>query len=243
MGSNKPELVITRIFDAPRSLVFQAWVDPKHLRQWSAPHGYELSHCEGEARPGGAWRCCMRSSDGKELWLGGVYRKVVENELIEQTHVWDEDGDEKIVTVRFEDEGRKTRMTMRQGGQGLGSGRPPGREDPDRDGQVQRGAGEGRRDARGRGAPTHVERNPRPLLADGALLGRLRRIFVETVHAFYAERAAKEGISGAKTGAVTVVQRTSSDLRLNPHLHLVALDGTYHEQGAEPSSPGKRSAT
>jgi hypothetical protein len=48
-----------------------------------------------------------------------------------------------------------------------------------------------------------------------------------------AERAAKEGISGAKTGSVTVVQRTSSDLRLNPHLHLVALDGAYHEQGAE----------
>jgi len=114
VGSNEPELVITRIFDAPRSLVFQAWVDPKHLRQWSAPHGYELVHCEGEARPGGAWRCCMRSSDGKELWLGGVYLEVVENELIEHTHVWDEDGDETIVTVRFEDEGRKTRMTMRQ---------------------------------------------------------------------------------------------------------------------------------
>jgi len=56
----------------------------------------------------------------------------------------------------------------------------------------------------------------RRLAQDGALLGRLSRIFAETVHAFYAERAAKEGISGAKTGSVTVVQRTSSDLRLNP---------------------------
>ncbi len=73
----------------------------------------------------------------------------------------------------------------------------------------------------------------RRLAQDGALLGRLTRIFAETVHAFYAERAAKEGISGAKTGSVTVVQRTSSDLCLNPHLHLVALDGGYHEQGAE----------
>ncbi len=73
----------------------------------------------------------------------------------------------------------------------------------------------------------------RRLAQDGALLGRLTRIFAETVHAFYAERAAQEGISGAKTGSVTVVQRTSSDLRLNPHLHLVALDGAYHEQGAE----------
>ena len=64
---------------------------------------------------------------------------------------------------------------------------------------------------------------------------------METVHAFYAERAAREGALGAKTGAVTVVQRTSSDLRLNPHLHVVALDGAWHEQGGE--LPGKGSGT
>jgi hypothetical protein len=73
----------------------------------------------------------------------------------------------------------------------------------------------------------------RRLAQDGALLGRLTRIFEETVQTFYAARAAKDGIRGAKTGSVTVVQRTSSDLRLNPHLHLVTLDGAYHEQGAE----------
>ena len=73
----------------------------------------------------------------------------------------------------------------------------------------------------------------RRLAQDGALLGRLTRIFEDTVHTFYAERAAEESISGAKTGSVTAVQRTSSDLRLNPHLHLVALDGAYHERGAE----------
>jgi len=73
----------------------------------------------------------------------------------------------------------------------------------------------------------------RRLAQDGALFGRLTRIFEEAVPTFYAERAAKEGLSGAKTGSVTVAQRTSSDLRLNPHLHLVALDGAYHEQGAE----------
>ena len=68
---------------------------------------------------------------------------------------------------------------------------------------------------------------------DGALLGTLTRLFVQTVQAFYAQRAAASGVSGAKTGAVTVVQRTSSDLRLNPHLHVVFLDGTYHAQGEE----------
>ena len=73
----------------------------------------------------------------------------------------------------------------------------------------------------------------RRLSQDGALLGTLTRIFVETVHAFYSERAAREGALGAKTGAVTAVQRTSSDLRLNPHLHAVVLDGAWHEEGGE----------
>jgi hypothetical protein len=72
----------------------------------------------------------------------------------------------------------------------------------------------------------------RRLAHDGELLGALSRIFVESVHTFYVERAAAGGTSGAKTGAVTVVQRTSSDLRLNPHLHVVFLDGAYHEDGA-----------
>jgi hypothetical protein len=73
----------------------------------------------------------------------------------------------------------------------------------------------------------------RRLAQDGALLGDLTRIFLESVQTFYAERAAMGGALGAKTGAVTVVQRTSSDLKLNPHLHSVFLDGAYHEEGAE----------
>ena len=64
-----------------------------------------------------------------------------------------------------------------------------------------------------------------------ATLGRLTRIAVETVLAFYAARAGEEGRPGAKSGAVTAVQRTSSDLRLNPHLHVIALDGWREEDG------------
>ena len=71
------------------------------------------------------------------------------------------------------------------------------------------------------------------LAMDGALLGNLTRILVETVHAFYGSRAAEESAPGAKTGSITVVQRTSSDLRLNPHLHAVVLDGAWHEQDDE----------
>ena len=74
----------------------------------------------------------------------------------------------------------------------------------------------------------------RPRLAqDGELLGRLTQIFVDAVQAFYVRRAAQGGAMGAKTGAITAVQRTSSDLRLNPHLHTIALDGAWQEQGNE----------
>jgi hypothetical protein len=69
------------------------------------------------------------------------------------------------------------------------------------------------------------------LARGGALLGSLTRIFEETVQGFYAGRAREEGHLGGKTGSVTVVQRTSSDLRCNPHLHAVFLDGTWEQQG------------
>ncbi|WP_437607569.1 transposase [Sorangium sp. So ce834] len=62
----------------------------------------------------------------------------------------------------------------------------------------------------------------------------LTRLFVESVERVYEERAARRRACGAvKSGAVTVVQRTSGDMRLNPHLHVVFLDGAYHEDGAE----------
>ncbi len=78
------------------------------------------------------------------------------------------------------------------------------------------------------------------LAHDGALLSALTRVFVESVQRFYAERA---GSKPAKTGAVTVVQRTSSDLRLKPHLHVVFLDGAYHEHEGERRSPRDGHAT
>jgi hypothetical protein len=71
------------------------------------------------------------------------------------------------------------------------------------------------------------------LARDGALLGSLTRIFEETVGGFYAQRAWQEGHFGAKTGSVTVLQRASSDLRLNPHVHAVFLDGAWHKQKDE----------
>jgi Putative transposase len=71
------------------------------------------------------------------------------------------------------------------------------------------------------------------LAYDGELLGALTRIFVSTVLKFYAERMKKEGVANGQSGAVVVVQRTSSDLKLNPHLHVLFLDGAYRELGDE----------
>jgi uncharacterized protein YndB with AHSA1/START domain len=110
------ELVITRVFDAPRELVFRAWVDPEHLVRWSAPKGFTIWFNEGEVRPGGSYRLCMRSPEGEDHWLRGVYREIVEPERLVFTHVWESDPDhETVVTVTFAERGGKTEMTFRQG--------------------------------------------------------------------------------------------------------------------------------
>jgi uncharacterized protein YndB with AHSA1/START domain len=114
-----PELTITRVFDAPRSLVFEAWTKDEHLKKWSAPKGLTLPFSQGDLRVGGEWKAIMLTPEGVELKLGGVYREIIPNELLVFTHIWEEDdgpGPESIVTVRFEDENGKTRMTFTQSG-------------------------------------------------------------------------------------------------------------------------------
>ena len=83
-------LVIDRVFDAPRERVWKAWADPAQAKRWMGPHGFTATHLEGELRPGGAWRACLRrDADGEELWQGGVYREVVEPERLVFTFAWD----------------------------------------------------------------------------------------------------------------------------------------------------------
>ena len=112
-------LVLTRVLDAPRELVFKVWTEREHLLKWSAPHGFKVTHSEGDVRDGGTWRSCMQSPEGEDLWLGGVYREVVKNERLVMTHTWDEDAGRPphatLVTITFADhEGDKTLMTFRQ---------------------------------------------------------------------------------------------------------------------------------
>jgi uncharacterized protein YndB with AHSA1/START domain len=112
-------LVLERLFDAPVALVWRCWTEKEHLNHWSAPRGFTVPYSEGELRPGGKWRCCMRAPNGSELWLGGVYREIVPNRLLVMTHAWEEDGvpgHETVVTVRFQDLGGRTKVTLEQGG-------------------------------------------------------------------------------------------------------------------------------
>jgi uncharacterized protein YndB with AHSA1/START domain len=110
------ELIITRIFDAPREVVFKAWTDPRQAKNWWGPRGYPAVHLTMDVRPGGVWRNCLRSTEtGQDLWHGGVFREVVPPSLLVFTFVWEEEGErglETLVTVTFTEEGGKTRMTF-----------------------------------------------------------------------------------------------------------------------------------
>ena len=85
--SAERELVITRIFDAPRSLVWRAWAEPERMACWAGPKGFTMTSCEMDSRPGGAFRMSMRSPEGTEHRVRGVYRDIEEGERLVYTGV------------------------------------------------------------------------------------------------------------------------------------------------------------
>jgi uncharacterized protein YndB with AHSA1/START domain len=121
--SSKLELTITRVFDAPRELVYQAWTDPNHMAKWSCPAGFTIFLGEMDVRPGGTYRCGMKSPKGEDHIVGGTYREVIKNECLVYTHTWEssegeEPSPETLVTVIFEEENGKTKLTFHQEGFG-----------------------------------------------------------------------------------------------------------------------------
>lgn len=113
------ELHIDRVFDAPRDLVFEAWTSRAHLDRWSCPRGFTLPFSEGEIREGGWFRVCMRSPEGQDHWVSGLYREVSAPARIVFTHAWDDEsgerGAETLVTVTFDAiSADKTRMRLHQ---------------------------------------------------------------------------------------------------------------------------------
>jgi len=111
------EIVITRVFDAPRELVWKAWTDPKRLAQWWGPRGFTNPRCEVDVRPGGVIRIDMRAPNGAIYPMSGVYREIVAPERLVYTS-GALDQEEKLIfefhhTVVFEDQKGKTLMTMK----------------------------------------------------------------------------------------------------------------------------------
>jgi uncharacterized protein YndB with AHSA1/START domain len=113
-------LVITRVFDAPRDLVFKAWSEPERLVQWFGPKGFTSTVVGSmDPRTGGAYRLHMRGPDGDDHWVQGVYREIVEPERIVCTFVWTDAAGiptrpETLLTLSFEADGQRTKLTLHQ---------------------------------------------------------------------------------------------------------------------------------
>jgi uncharacterized protein YndB with AHSA1/START domain len=115
-------IVTTRVFDAPRELVFKAWTDPKQFARWFPPDHFSAPVCELDVRPGGVIRFHMKGDADTGDFAGvvfpakGVYREVVPNERLAFTFKGEAEGPPPAVltTVIFEDEGHKTRITIYQ---------------------------------------------------------------------------------------------------------------------------------
>jgi uncharacterized protein YndB with AHSA1/START domain len=104
------EIVVTRVFDAPRALVFKAWTDPQHLAQWWGPNGFSITTYEMEFKPGGVWRFVMHGPDGRDYQNRKVFVEIVESERLVIRHV---SGPQFKMTVTFADDDNKTKLTVR----------------------------------------------------------------------------------------------------------------------------------
>jgi uncharacterized protein YndB with AHSA1/START domain len=126
-------LVIERIFDAPRGLVWKAWTDPRQMMRWWGPKHFTVPVCKMDLRVGEKYLFCMRSPDGQDFWSTGVFREIVQpGRLVFTDSFADNKGNavpashygmektypmELMVTVTLEEYGNgKTRLTLRHAG-------------------------------------------------------------------------------------------------------------------------------
>jgi uncharacterized protein YndB with AHSA1/START domain len=115
LDSDPRTMIGTRVFDAPRELVWQVWTDPKHLAQWWGPDGFTTTTSAYDARPGGIWRFVMHGPDGRDYQNRITFDEIVKPERIVYHHGGGDDVEpvQFKVTVTFEDVGGKTKLTMR----------------------------------------------------------------------------------------------------------------------------------
>lgn len=126
------EIVLTRFLDAPRELAWKVWTEPALVMQWWGPKGYTSPSCTSDFRVGGTYLFCMRSPAGRDFWSTGKYREIVRPEKIVCTDSFsDEKGTvvpatyyglgqevplEMFVTVTFEVQAGRTRLTLQHAG-------------------------------------------------------------------------------------------------------------------------------
>jgi uncharacterized protein YndB with AHSA1/START domain len=110
------EIVISRVFDAPRELVWKAWTDPKHVVNWWGPRGFTTTIHEMDVRPGGTWRHTMHGPDGSDYPNESTFIEIVEPERIVYQHGGRKEGGSSVSfqsTWTFEKQGEKTKLTLR----------------------------------------------------------------------------------------------------------------------------------
>ncbi len=107
------EIVLTRMFDAPRDLVFEAHTSCEHMSNWWGPRKYEVASCDIDFRPGGKWRVVHRGPDGdEEHGFRGEFREIVPPERIVWTFEYEGwPGQISVETLRLEEVDRKTKLT------------------------------------------------------------------------------------------------------------------------------------
>jgi uncharacterized protein YndB with AHSA1/START domain len=112
------ELTITRLVNAPQSLVFKVWTKPELVMRWWGPTDFTCPSCQMDFRPGGAYRTSIRSPDGEDAWMVGRYTEIVEPEWIVFTFAWEDAdgkrGSETLVTVTFTAQGNATKLVFHQ---------------------------------------------------------------------------------------------------------------------------------
>ena len=105
---------MTRVFEAPGRLVWEAWTSPEHVPHWMlGPEGWTMPVCEIDLRAGGAWHFVWRRADGTEMEMRGVYREIVRPERLVCTESWGGDWPETLNTLLLTEKNGKTTMTER----------------------------------------------------------------------------------------------------------------------------------
>jgi uncharacterized protein YndB with AHSA1/START domain len=112
------ELTITRILNAPRHLVFKVWTQPEHFSRWLGPKDFTTTFCQMDVRLNGTYRACIRSPEGTDHWMQGVYHEIVEPERLVFSFSWEDENHnpkhETVVTVMFLEHDGKTKLTFHQ---------------------------------------------------------------------------------------------------------------------------------